>query len=273
MGNTTSANTQFTIMGDTTSVISPTGNAPALPYIPTELWIAIIKHTDARTLWHTLRPVSHMHRVEVEREMKCFRLPKLRFKWRYPFNDPREPGICSVARLSHFSDDEDRVYFDLKDGLATLHSVGVFSLPVTIHDAIASLGHTQPPQQSMEIIHGRLQEMKCEAAMYRLEDIRKQLTYVERGPATLRHYSLDMDRSVVFEGYVRQVEMPGLQIDFDTAKLSFEWKPFLADFLAADALARSLERRKNMTMARQVLWDQAWEEEKKRARNRREGRQ
>jgi hypothetical protein len=51
-------------------------------------------------------------------------------------------------------------------------------------------------------------------------------------------------RDVFIGGNVNEVEIPGLEIDFDNHRVSFLWKPFLSRYLQDEAYVRS--RRKSM---------------------------
>ncbi|KAI8930970.1 hypothetical protein NX059_011982 [Plenodomus lindquistii] len=102
----------------TAITIIPSSKVPALP---AELWAEICTHTDARTLWNGIRLASRMLLAEAEREMRRSHLSKLRLRWRFYYTDPvlKHPfkNLYVIERLSHFSEDGQRVFFDVDDGL------------------------------------------------------------------------------------------------------------------------------------------------------------
>lgn len=198
--------------------------APRSPTFPIEIWGLICPYLDIRTLWISCCPVSTALREEVEREIKKIRLPQLRLRWRFSsqylpgdFKTPYEHlgrlGLYKLEQLSHFSEDGQRVCFDV-----------VFEL----HDPC----NTQDPY---EVPPSRLSDIQLTA-------IKRSLLYKDCGQEG--SYIAIENRSLVLCGIVGEVELPGCEIDLHAGHMSFLWKLFLTDFLMGNALERVWNRRR-----------------------------
>ncbi|KAF2846166.1 hypothetical protein T440DRAFT_521931 [Plenodomus tracheiphilus IPT5] len=194
--------------------LPPDALTSRIPALPVELLVKIGTHLDNHTLWLGYARVSRMFRVEAEREFMRSRMPKLRLSWRVSFKLIFDGGyndrIFTIKRLSHFSNDNRVVFFDVTDGHC-------------------------PPFKTNSLLNV---DKEAELTFYR-----RQLSCTE--------WDLNRnlcDRSIVLGGRVRQVELPGLEIDFKKRCMSFEWKLFLADFLSDQVLQRNQRRKAEANM-------------------------
>ncbi|KAI8930976.1 hypothetical protein NX059_011988 [Plenodomus lindquistii] len=179
-----------------------------VPALPAELWGEICTHVDARTLWMTIRPVSQLLRAEAEREMTSSRLPKL------CTTSPFEYGNCGQAykikQLSHYAEDDQRVYIATID---RIHAAGP-------HHDIRTLSVNK--RRDRERLIALIRDRANKDCATDTEDL--ALLYL---------------RSFDYSGQICLLILPELKIELVEAKMSFDWKRFLANYFHKDALGRS----------------------------------
>ncbi|KAI8930981.1 hypothetical protein NX059_011993 [Plenodomus lindquistii] len=172
------------------------------PVFPTEIWALICPHLDSRTLWNRVRLTSRRLLLEAEREMNLNRLPKLCFRWRLGFDCVMKDCMCeamfTVKQLSHFSENNQRVHFNVDHGIAD-----------SSFNSCAHPGHSFAGEKLAIPIN-----------RYYQQDVLRHLNYREREPIDFP--TIESDRSIVLGGLVGQVELPGMKVDFRKGQFSWE---------------------------------------------------
>ncbi len=192
--------------------------------LPIELIGQILSHVNDTDLWLNCRNVSSLLRHEAEREFALRRLKTLQLRWETFLpsspNDDRYAACLEVEEnwLAGFSEDTNRAYFHFTNWCGR-RSVDANSMLIDVKTA-------------------DLHDLR-ENDLWRVME--KQFRYKTVDMLPCRAYMLSRDVSVGDLTY--EIELPGLEIDFENKLMSFKWKEAMSLFYLPDAVYRRYRKR------------------------------
>jgi hypothetical protein len=204
------------------------------PQLPAELWGSIFSHLDKYTIWMVCRNVSKLLRGEAEGEFARVRLPKLYFKWSFSLGNVLYQGeeyesyfgSIKIIQLASYSKDEERAFFDVR-------------AKFTLQD-----------DDYWQNAEGKQPRMVMPWTSELEDNIQQQLTYSDiYGPY------MNSPSFVYIGADINEIEVPGINIDWEKHQVSFLWKQFLTKFYLEESYVRSgrkalgLDHNESPTMA------------------------
>jgi hypothetical protein len=197
---------------------------PNCPALPVELWGKVFTHLDDFTVWMRCRNVSKMWRAEAESEFARTRLLHLYFKREFCLDSENDcvidsvlkgrpyMGWCKTVRMTNVPTKSERVSFDVRFKYRLYDAEEDRDVDIDDDDDKGTYVEPWVPELT--------------------ESIRKQLTDFD-------HLDEERDPTNVFIGdYANDIDILGLEIDFDNHRISFLWTSFLSAFFQDEDYVR-----------------------------------